>query len=617
MIDNEVFSSVITDGNSLYIYGDCDYELMPNGHQESRVDGSVKKKQGVIRLGPFFVRTSVKINSKPNMVRIEAGIFNVDQVRRASVSNIEELRLFEPSSDGECVNLICHTAGISGGGIFRYVKECIEDDDDGFVIVTTLGRRWKRDSVYPTPEMYGASSNENAIATKFIQKIIDLMPNDKGGILCLNNRKYTHTGISWNGKNNVSIIGAGWGSELHNSSTDGSHNIHIIGDNIDVRSYGIQLSNFSVTGNGQSGVGIQVDSGGYYDTSGRESSVTTLNHLNINSNGLDGIVIGGAGALSGAGNSVRIADCLIKNNLRSGIRIRNHSNLVGISGCTVANNAQDGVELNQIASTCTVRENSIFDNGRYGVYCFRAEEPLIILNGFNRNAKGAIALSGDPSGSVKYTEAALVQGNLFGDNGSSGEKREISVYASTGCNIKDNYFYAAGQDCMIYISDYVKGLVIQGNHWKNLTTERKVVIKDRANNTNFVFNDNAREDDLTQTINHNKISQTIIKASSTLKRTKISEGHANSMFEQLGDGSMMFGGGEDSHDVKIYRSSAGVIKISDCGHNDSASINVLSLDISKASSPSVKPGITQIYISSDGSISAMNGDGKISQIVSF
>ena len=96
------------------------------------------------------------------------------------VVDISQLRLREPSASGEVVYVLSHTSSIkateggdSGGGVFiSDIEDKSSVDDNGFVIVTSSGNRWKRDvqSINGvTPKMFGAHMNAPYIAANEIQ----------------------------------------------------------------------------------------------------------------------------------------------------------------------------------------------------------------------------------------------------------------------------------------------------------------------------------------------------------------------------------------------------------------------------------------------------------------
>lgn len=62
-----------------------------------------------------------------------------------TIDTIALLRAYEPSLDGQQINLLGHTtAGIGGGGFYFDALDVSSIDNDGTIIVTPLGKRWKR-----------------------------------------------------------------------------------------------------------------------------------------------------------------------------------------------------------------------------------------------------------------------------------------------------------------------------------------------------------------------------------------------------------------------------------------------------------------------------------------
>lgn len=75
----------------------------------------------------------------------------------ATVESIETLRNFEPSRNGQTVELLGYYQRGIGGGVFFHDATSSDADDGGMTIVTTGGNRWvRRDATPSTPEMYGA-----------------------------------------------------------------------------------------------------------------------------------------------------------------------------------------------------------------------------------------------------------------------------------------------------------------------------------------------------------------------------------------------------------------------------------------------------------------------------
>lgn len=61
-----------------------------------------------------------------------------------SVETVEDLRSFEPSFDGQVIELVGHTESGVGGGPFINEVGSSEADNNGSVVVTVLGSRWIR-----------------------------------------------------------------------------------------------------------------------------------------------------------------------------------------------------------------------------------------------------------------------------------------------------------------------------------------------------------------------------------------------------------------------------------------------------------------------------------------
>lgn len=62
-----------------------------------------------------------------------------------SITNVTNLRLYEPTTDGQIINLLGFTTAGYGGGTFRYdASDTTTADNNDNIIVTSLGRRWKK-----------------------------------------------------------------------------------------------------------------------------------------------------------------------------------------------------------------------------------------------------------------------------------------------------------------------------------------------------------------------------------------------------------------------------------------------------------------------------------------
>lgn len=374
--------------------------------------------------------------------------------------------------------------------------------------------------------------------------------------------KINTVGLEIANSKNLKITGYGWGTGFKNNSQSGAHDLWIRGDNADDRTYGLDISCLTFEGNPNSGNGLQLDRLGWYDVGNRQASVANLTKIQVLNSGQNGIQVGKS-STEGAGNSTNIEGSAIRGAGRTGILGIGQTNLIYVGGCNIALCKRDGVEFNQVASTNTVDHCLIADNTRYGVFAFRCEEPIITRNGFNRNMQGAVVLSGDPTGSVKFTEAALIFGNLFGDNGRNapiGSKREVQLYATKSSNIIGNYFYGTGQETMIYLSDYCEGIAMSGNHFKDLTTETMLQVKAGAVNTTYTFDDDVDES-LTRNIISNKVMQHIRASGTTLLQIRNAVTDAAPRFLLDANGGMRWGPGSSASDVGISRGVAGAITV--------------------------------------------------------
>lgn len=429
----------------------------------------------------------------------------------------------------------------------------------------------------------------------------------KGGELTLPPVTFNTFGLEFQNSRNLKITGMGWKTIIKNNSQTGAHGIWVRGDDIDDRSYGLDISSLTLEGNPRSGDGLRLDRLGWYDVNTKEASVTNLNKLQVFNSGKNGIQVGRS-STEGAGNSINIQGSVIRGCGRTGIVGIGQTNMITVGNCNITLCAVDGVELNQVASTNTVTHTLIADNKRYGVYAFRCEQPMITHNGFNRNGEGALAFAGDPVGkpSVKYTEAGLVFANLFGANGHLSEtSREVSFYASKGVNVLANYFYGTKQKTMIYLGDYVEGIKIVGNHFKDLTTETMLEIKPGVVGTTYTFDDDVDESAM-RNIMSNKAMQHIVSKGAILLQTRNALGDSAPRFILEGDGSMRWGQGDRPVDVSLRRVTPGMIT---CTGGVQADTLMIAEGIAK---PNAAGGYARFYVdAADGKIKAVMSNGVV------
>lgn len=453
---------------------------------------------------------------------------------------------------------------------------------------------------------FGAVGDGVADDTAEIQAAIDSVSSFGGGKVFIPSGEFNHTGLTV--PSTVSIVGTGFGSKLTNTATDGSHSLYISGGGSDVfsttRNVEQLVRDLWIFGNSLSGDGIRLEIIGSYDngTVDKKPSVGVFDHLKITGHGGSGVQFGESASV-GAGNKITVSNSDIGYN-NYGVKIEGQSNTASIVYCNIHNNTNDGVRLNFVASTNLVFHSQIMDNGGWGVFSFSAEQPLVQFNGFNRNAEGSVAFSGS---AIKYTEAGIIVGNLFGDNGASATTaREVSLTYAKGTTIVGNYFYGTGQDSMIYISDFVEGARILTNHFKDLTTETKLEIKAGVIGSYYEF-----EDDQAGTRNKNHSNQFVEydRPSSDTLFTIREDGNTNDFFNLLASGEMNWGSGQYPTDVEVKRVVAGSLR-----NSGSYEMNTMMIE-DGISEPSARSGYARMFVdSADGDLKIKFSDGTVKNL---
>jgi len=112
-------------------------------------------------LGNVVTRnTGIGDNDVPLNSELET-VLDSKQARLKPISSVAALRSYEPSYDGQQIELLGHTsAGVGGGVFYSDFSDSSSTDDNGYVIVTTAGRRWKRKvSGLPRTSMFNGSIN--------------------------------------------------------------------------------------------------------------------------------------------------------------------------------------------------------------------------------------------------------------------------------------------------------------------------------------------------------------------------------------------------------------------------------------------------------------------------
>ena len=540
--------------------------------------------------------TLVSLGSQSTLVPSGVSILKV----ATGVSGGENLSIWKPTGDfAASSQTITNITTNSLGGYD------VTTLNGSFEFVTQQVAQWRGQSFFYndfTVDIRGWGALPSASAQKntdAINAALTYLNTNGGGAITSSGETYEYLGaVIANPAKNITVFGVGWEWHWKNVATDGSHALQFTGPDFEDPVKGVVVRDIQISGNPQSGDGLRFDKIGRFQ---ENANVTSVYRVHSHSHGGDAVQYGESTA-SGGGNKLVVESSLLEDS-STGVNVLGQSNVATIVSSTITGMSVDGVSLNQVASTNSVTKCFIADNARFGVYAFRAEQPIITYNAFNRNQSGAIVLGGDPDGSpsVKYTESALIMGNLLGDNGGSatvGERTEITVRAAKGTMIYCNYLYNTGKDRYVYISDYAEGYMIKSNWFKDFTTPaddaKKYVVKSGVINSYGVFDDDIDSSPQWTIYLTNKSMQYITQRASTLFQTK--EGiNDTASFVVKGDGTQEFGDGTNPSDVTVGRESASTYEID-------AILNVtktITMTI-QSSDPTPRTGKVRVYPKVDG-----------------
>lgn len=143
------------------------------------VDGNysirVNDKQGGLALEQSDVNDGVPLTAEDLLSN--GGTILETENGLASIDTIALLRDFEPVQDGQQINLLGHTlAGIGGGEFYFDESDTTSADNNGTIIVTTGGKRWKRTLIgYMNASWFGVIGGGVADDTAAMQAAVDYM----------------------------------------------------------------------------------------------------------------------------------------------------------------------------------------------------------------------------------------------------------------------------------------------------------------------------------------------------------------------------------------------------------------------------------------------------------
>lgn len=138
--------------------------LVTDGAAASRLINDEKRaiNQLIDRDNTFGTAVTVNTGTQdadvPLNSQLEA-VLDSKEARLKPIDTIVDLRAYEPAYDGQQILLLGHTTPGQGGGVFYAdFSDTTSVDNNGTIIVTPNGRRWKRKLAgYVTPEMFGAN----------------------------------------------------------------------------------------------------------------------------------------------------------------------------------------------------------------------------------------------------------------------------------------------------------------------------------------------------------------------------------------------------------------------------------------------------------------------------
>ncbi len=188
------------------------------------------------------IKKAFSVGNKPNEI--------------AYIDTVADLRGYEPLADNQQVNLLGHTTEGIGGGAFYYDEsDSSSADNDGTIIVTSGGARWKRQlDGFVAPEMFGCEDgvlNDSAVAASMQDaEDKDLPFKSSLSEIKFNTAKTTKAEIQLGSQSTLIYTGAAFtGSVL----TMGDNASVQQGKNIDIR-----LRNDAIDWSNSSFIGLEI-----------------------------------------------------------------------------------------------------------------------------------------------------------------------------------------------------------------------------------------------------------------------------------------------------------------------------------------------------------------------
>lgn len=180
---------------------------------------------------------AIRVNDSGGNLALEQSNVNdgvplTQESGQQSIDNIVDLKAFEPLVDGQQIELLGHTvAGIGGGPFYFDASDTTSADNNGTVIVTPGGKRWKRpEKAYVMVTWFGAVHNGTTDDAPAIQAAENYSFPLSKQLLFPNGIYRTNSTISrgqhswWEGEQSVDT-----GSEIFFFGADGTNAVEAIG----------------------------------------------------------------------------------------------------------------------------------------------------------------------------------------------------------------------------------------------------------------------------------------------------------------------------------------------------------------------------------------------------
>lgn len=258
-----------------------------------------------------------------------------------SVETVTDLRAFEPDFDLQVIYLVGHTtSGIGGGSFYTDANDVASADNNGTVIVTAGGARWKRqlsDSIDFT--MFGCL--DDAISTTNLQAALDVCSTDGLSIRDYTSNTYQFIEGATSGFGLVIGTGSNIAGNFTLKQADGGYSItaavRVAPSAVDVvlKDFKLDFNRDNVTGTVGNGlVGSDDNDNIKYD--GLTLSNATNRSLVTNNDAIVGVAI----PQPNSANNVSVVNCSVLNAGDKGFMVRKTQNS-SVSDCYNEGNITD------------------------------------------------------------------------------------------------------------------------------------------------------------------------------------------------------------------------------------------------------------------------------------